>query len=441
MKKTIKLAVVAALALGTTSAFATNGSNLIGTGAKSRSMAGTSIGISHGAESGLSNVALITSVEGTEIAFGGTIFMPKVSNTNGLIVPTGAAGTPNPTGQSDGSSKADSAADMNVIPEVSIAGQVTENFYMGIGMWGTAGMGVDYRDQANTGQMHMVTNLQLMQFGVPMAYKMNNFSIGLTPILQYGSLDINYNMSADLQNAMAWMMTGGPQGNPGATFGGATMPMGVGSGVAQDLKFGYNIGLAYEIAGFTLGAMYKSQIDMEYKGVLSNAAGVMTGGAYTNDKLSTPAELGFGISYNMSAHTIAIDYKNIAWSDAEGYKDFKWEDQTVIAVGYEYNTEGWAVRFGYNHATSPISEQKNAMPDSNGMTGGTINTFNLLGFPGIVESHIALGGSYTISERTSVDLAYVYAPEVTETFKNFVGQDITTKHSQSSLSVGVNYNF
>jgi len=439
MKKTIKLAVVAALALGTTSAFATNGSNLIGTGAKARSMAGTSIGISHGAESGLSNVALITSVEGTEIAFGGTIFMPKVSNDNALMIPTGFDAAGVPTGFKDESSKSDSDADMNVIPEVSIAGKVTDNFYMGIGMWGTAGMGVDYRDAANTGQMNMVTNLQLMQFGVPLAYKMNGLSIGLTPVLQYGSLDINYNMSNALQNLFT-MGAGGAPTNPGDKT--------IGSGVAQDLQFGYNLGISYEIAGFTLGAIYKSQIDMEYKGVLSNAIGAM-GVAYTNDKLSTPAELGFGLSYNMSAHTIAFDFKQIKWSDAEGYKDFEWEDQTVIAIGYEYATKAWAVRFGYNQATSPISEQErttNAMGQETninaaGLSAGLVNTFNLLGFPGIVESHIGLGGSYTISEKTSVDLAYVYAPEVTETFKNFMGQDITTKHSQSSLSVGVNYNF
>jgi long-chain fatty acid transport protein len=308
-------------------------------------------------------------------------------------------------------------------------------------MWGTAGMGVDYRDAKQTGQMNMVTNLQLMQFGVPLAYTTNGFSVGLTPVLQYGSLDINYNMSADLQNAMAWMMTGGPQGNPGATFGGATSSTNVGSGVAQDLKFGYNLGIAYEIAGITLGAVYKSQIDMEYEGVLSKAAGTMTGGVYKNDKLSTPAEIGIGASYTTNGHTVAIDYKQIQWSDAEGYKDFKWEDQNVVAVGYQYEADGWAARLGYNYAESPISEQTNAAPDANGMTGGTINTFNLLGFPGIVESHVAVGGSYDLNEKTSVDLAIAYAPEVTNTYKNFVNQNITTKHSQSSVSLGLNYNF
>jgi len=416
MKKTIKLAVVAALALGTTSAFATNGSNLIGTGAKARAMGGTSIGVFHGAESGLSNPALINQVEGTEISFGGTIFMPNVSNDNNLIL--GAPPAPNLT------SKADSAADMSVIPEVSIVSKINDSFSIGIGMWGTAGMGVDYRDDANTGQMNMVTNLQLMQFGVPMAYNINGFSIGLTPVLQYGSLDINYD-STNL---------GG--GNKGA-------------GVSQDLEFGYNLGLAYKIAGFTLGAIYKSKIDMEYKGQLTSAMQGFGLANYKNDKLSTPAELGFGVSYTMSEHTIAIDYKNIAWSDAEGYKDFAWEDQTVIAVGYAYKTDGWAVRVGYNYSESPITEQKTnftaagdiSQAGAANLPGGLVNTFNLLGFPGIVDSHVTFGGSYALSEKTSVDVAYAYAPEVTETFTNFAKQDITTKHSQSSLSVGVNYNF
>jgi len=430
MKKTIKLAVVAALALGATSAFATNGSALTGLGAKSRGMAGATIGVSHGAESGLSNPALITSIENTEISFGGTFFMPDVTNTNGLVLPTGPAGGA-PTGQTDDSSTATSKADLSVIPEVSIAGKVANNFYMGVGMWGTAGMGVDYRDDANTGQMNMVTNLQLMQFGVPLAYKVSGLSLAVTPILQYGSLDVNYVMSTNLQNAMWYMQTG--------TMGGATIPLTMGMGVAQDLQFGYNLGLAYEMAGFTIGAVYKSQIDMEYKGFHTVVAPMAPG--YTNDKLSTPAELGFGVSYAMKQHTIALDYKNIQWSKAKGYEDFEWEDQDVIALGYEYNAKGWAVRLGYNYATSPISEAKDGTVNSAGLSDGVVNTFNLLGFPGIVESHYAIGGSYDITKSTSVDLAYTYAPEVTNTYKNFAGQDITTKHSQTGLSFQVNYAF
>jgi long-chain fatty acid transport protein len=72
---------------------------------------------------------------------------------------------------------------------------------------------------------------------------------------------------------------------------------------------------------------------------------------------------------------------------------------------------------------------------------GLINTFNLLGFPGIVESHYAVGGTYSISEEVSVDVAYTYAPEVSETYKNFAGNDITTTHSQTGVSAQLNFNF
>ena len=405
MKKSIKLAVVAALALGATSAFATNGSALIGMGAKARGMAGTGIGISHGAESTLTNPALITSVEGTEISFGGTLFMPDVNYG------------------SQGGTSSDSDADMNVIPEVSIAGKVTDNFYMGVGMWGTAGMGVDYRDAlASSGTMNMVTNLQLMQFGVPLAYKVDGLSVAITPILQYGSLDINY-------------ATGNPA-NPDT-----------GMGVAQDLSFGYNLGLAYEINGLTVGAIYKSRIDMEYKGFSKVVAPFVNPGfVYTNNELSTPAEMGVGVSYKMGEHTVALDYKKIKWSDAKGYKDFEWEDQNVYSIGYEYTADVWALRLGYNYASSPITQKSIAYNNGAGLNGDTINMFNLLGFPAIVESHYAIGASYKINDMLSADFAYTYAPESEETFTAFnpvagVEYAITTKHSQTGVSAQLNFNF
>jgi len=406
MKNKIRLSLVGIFSLATTSLFATNGAVLIGMGAEARGMAGTGIGIVHGAESALTNPALITSVEKTEISFGGTLFMPDVSYA------------------SQGGTSADSDADMSMIPEVSLATKINDNFYIGIGMWGTGGMGVDYRDADFTaGTMNMVTNLQLMQFGVPLAYTMNGFSIAVTPILQYGSLDINYDMDGNPANG------------------------GMGMGVAQDLEFGYNIGVAYQIDGITFGAIYKSRIDMEYKGFSSVVQPFMNPGfTYSNNTLSTPAEMGIGASYTFGVNTIALDYKMIQWSDALGYKDFEWEDQDVISIGYEYKADGWVGRVGYNYASSPISEKSMMYNNSVGLNGDTINMFNLLGFPGIVESHYAIGATYSLNEQTSVDVAFTYAPETTETYKAYNPQynmeyDITTKHSQTGVSAQLNFNF
>lgn len=416
MKKTIKLAVVAALALGATSAFATNGDNLIGLGAKTRGMAGTGIGMSHGSESALLNPALISE---SEVSFGGTVFMPKVNFKNTATVPDGLGGM-----MTTGTDSMDSAADMSVIPEVALSVKVNDNFTWGIGMFGVAGMGVDYRDDAanygtpgdgstymgtKSGTNQMLTNLQLMRFAVPLAYKTNNFSVAVSPILQYGSLDISYNNGAYFV---------APQVNPlDGSITTYNMNIMTGNGVSQDFGFGYNIGLAYEISGLTLGAVYTSSIDMVYDDQISSASKNfgMNQGQGLGDHLEQPAEIGVGASYKIGEHTIALDYKQVKWGSAKGYKDFKWEDQDVVAVGYEYATKGWAIRAGYNYASNPIKEQTAANMNTD-YDGAVINYFNAAGFPATTESHYSIGGTYNVSDAIGIDVAYSYAPEVTESY-------------------------
>lgn len=359
------------------------------------------VGMSHGAESALSNPAMITSVKGTEVSFGGTVFMPDVQ-----------------TQQAAGAGFSKSASDLSVIPEVSLASKSSDNFWWGVGMWGTAGMGVDYRDASGTAtNFNMVTNLQLMQFGVPLAYKVNALSFGITPIVQYGSLDINFDQ------------------NGYGTAGGESQTR----GVAQDFGFGYNLGVAYEVSGLTLGASYKSAIDMQYKGQISKASAQfgINAGAGFSDNLEQPAEIGVGASYKMGAHTVAIDYKKIKWGSAKGYKDFNWEDQNVYILGYQFKQDNWALRAGYNHGNNPIKEMTAAQSAGNYQQ---INTFNLIGFPGIVENHYTLGGTYAFNKMTSVDMAYVYSPETEETYTGYTGAT-TTKHSQDAVSVQLNFNF
>ena len=83
--------------------------------------------------------------ESSEVSFGGTVIMPDVE-TNGV--------------------KSD--ADLSIAPAIAIASNAGENCYVGIGMWGTAGMGVDYRGTGLNDDMS--SNMQMMQFGVPVAY-------------------------------------------------------------------------------------------------------------------------------------------------------------------------------------------------------------------------------------------------------------------------------
>jgi long-chain fatty acid transport protein len=377
---------------------ATNGDNLIAVGTKARGMGGTGIAISHGAESTLVNPALITGIENTEISFGGTLFMPDITTTF------------------QGAPSYNSDADTNIIPEVSIAHKINENWFIGVGIWGTAGMGTDYSNAPLApagGNAQMVTNLQLLQFGVPIAYKANGLSLAISPILQYGNLDINYF-------------------NPIAGSN-------VGAGLAQDFGFGYSIGATYDLSsvgvnGLTVGAVYKSKIDMEYKHQITTATGPF--GLTLDDHLEQPAEIGLGLSYKINQHTLAFDYKKIKWSSAKGYSDFGWEDQNVYAFGYQFEQDNWAVRAGYNYAKSAVVE----------VADPRLNFFNLLGFPATSEKHYTLGGTYEFNEHFSLDLAYVYSPESSKTFSTVglpapMPPALSTDHSESSASFQLTYKF
>ncbi len=93
------------------------------------------------------------------------------------------------------------------------------------------------------------------------------------------------------------------------------------------------------VAGLTLGAIYKSAIEMNYDHQLIQLPydNVFRSWSLTwillpnGDTLEQPAEYGVGIAYEMGQHTIAFDYKKKSNGQisTEGYKDFGWDDSDV----------------------------------------------------------------------------------------------------------------
>jgi len=437
MKKTIKLAVVAALALGATSAFATNGDVMIGQGAKSRAMGGVGIAKSFGAESGLANPAMISTVEKSEATLVVTAFAPNVSFNSDAAA--AAQGQTNDTW-------ANSAASFSVIPELAYATRITDNTVIGLSMSGTAGMGTDYDGVAfgtasDNGAFRMKTALSLLKVAVPVSYSIGGFTAGVAGILQYGSLQMSHIRS---------------DGSGGFNL--------LDNGESTDIGYGLEFGAAYTTGGLTLGAVYKSKIGMTYDNTISASVVAFGGAAMTGirsgDNLDQPEERGVGISYTMGANTISADYKNIAWGDAAGYKDFGWENQDVYAVGYEYAAKSWALRLGYNYAKSPIVEQDgNPLTAGNASYGNAVkNFFNLSGFPGIVETHYTIGGGYNISDALSLDGSFIYVPETSVSYNTsgmtqgiilgsggaLTGTEISSanvKHSQMALTIAGTYKF
>jgi long-chain fatty acid transport protein len=420
MKKSLKLSVAVALALSSTAVYATNGVNLIGNTAKSRAMGGVGIGMPFGADNGLSNPALISSVENYEVSFGGTLFMPSVSTDAGAASANPALPLP-PTANTG---MVDSEADTFIVPEVGFAMKASDNFYWGVGMWGASGLGVDYRDANNPVTNALVTNYQILQLVVPLTYKTGGFSLSVAPVVNYGALDTNWETLT------------------GQTFS---------AGVSQDIAIGANLGAAYQTGGLTVGAVYKSEIEMNYDGQPALDPNVLAGfgiSGVTDGRLDVPAEYGIGASYVIGGkHTIAADVKNIAYGDTTGWKEFGWDDQTVIALGYQFDAGTWQLRAGYNYGKAPI-ENLNIMADP-GNAGR--NYFNAVGFPATVEQHITLGGSYQFSKTMGLDLAFTYAPTEETAYDSAFDLNgdgipdsmtvVNTEHSQTALTAGLTFKF
>ena len=401
MTKTIKLALVAAMALGTTSAFATNGTNLIGYGAKSRAMGGTAISNFNGAESAFANPALITQSEKTtEVTIGATLLMPDVTFEADANANTNLMG-----GMPMSATEDSSTAGYGMIPSVAVINKVDDSFAWGLALYGVGGMGVDYRtttpDSAIT-YMGANDNLMLMRMSVPLAYTVAGFSVGIAPVIEYGALSMD-------------------------------------TGVTTDIAIGFEIGAAYTIAGVSLGLDYKSAVTHDFENTFNSD---MTGTAVQSE-LDTPAVIGLGVSYEIAGSTSSFDYKNIAYGSAKGFEDFLWEDQNVFALGYEYAAEAWAVRAGFNYGASPLATDIAADGSNMDPIVGSLAMF-----PAVCESHYTVGGSYNFTEIISADLAFMYAtgsataetPDMTGAFPGAAGAgEITATNDQTALSFALNY--
>ncbi len=442
-----KVALAVSATIFATSAMATNGTNMTGVGTQSNALGGTGVAAYFGAENVIVNPGMIGKSTGTEFTFGGTLFMPNVDTSN--TISQSASGGVSP--ESSGSS----TADTNVIPSVAFTTRINENLSFGIGMFGTSGMGVDYMKE--DALFNAQTTMQVMKFVPTLAYNEDNFGIGFSPVIQYGSLDMNYktdnNGDGDTNDA------------GDRTYG---------TGMAQDLGLGFNLGGYFDVnKSLTLAASYQSAIDMKYDGQLTTAAdgfGIGPNGTNTisSNHLEQPAEIKIGVAYTMDHIMLTADAKQVKWGDAKGYSDFGWEDQNVFALGAKYTGDKYWVGAGYNFGSNPIDEQ----PGSNMVTeydGAAINMFNNTFFPATTESHISIGGGYKLTKNATIEGAVVYAPEVSTTvdttgvsqafaYQGAIAQSFTpaqagafavgtdpssstTTHSQIGYTLSVRYSF
>jgi long-chain fatty acid transport protein len=388
-------------------AYATNGDEMMAIGSANSALGGTGVANYVGADSAWANPAMLGKSKGSEVVGGINIFRPLVTN-NGL-----------------GSKDTGSSVDNSYIPDLSYSSRVDDSFSYGLGMAGVSGMGVNYTTAtpASSGAFNFVKaqdNLMGLRMMLTLAYNGSNYGVGFSPIYQLSSLMIAYDSS------------------PFVAAGGSAVNQLKNSTTSSNA--GYLVGGYYDVMpALTVAASYQSQIQASYGTQISDAAKGF-GLKFTND-LYQPAQIKAGVAYTVAdGLALTMDYKQIQWGQANGYKDFNWVDQNVYALGAKYSASSYWLGLGYNNANNPIQALSGTT-----QTSAAINVFNNLFFPAVITDSYTLGGGYSLSNSLSVEGAAVYSPQVTTTVTTSgLGAGVasnTTTHSQQSVSASLRYKF
>ncbi|WP_457600037.1 OmpP1/FadL family transporter [Hydrogenivirga sp.] len=441
-----KALLIGALFSTATLTFATNGDNLIGLTPASRGMGGIGVGMPVGpVDSVFRNPAWMSVMENKfTVQFGGILFMPKVKGQQKYLFEPDD--TDNTVFGSYDSGEVKSKADTFMVPEIGIVHRLSDRLTFGIGAFGVSGMGVDYRNKTDImgGQPfhklnYMHTTFQFMRIIPALAFQVNEM-ITLSGAIHgaWGSLDIG-----------AQMCSFGPDGD-GDGVPPVTACWNAGGGQSQALGVGFQLGASLNFGDFLYaGLTYQSPVSMTYKRVFDSD----NDGQFEDMKLQQPQELALGVgAAPLNGFKVGLDIRWINWKDADGYGDFKWDDQIVYAIGAEYKPmEQLSLRIGYNYGKNPIDGgdkngmNRNKIPNFNAeFSDYQIAWFNLVGFPAITEQHITLGVGYELTENFGIDFSYVRALNKTVEAcmqGTSCAYSVKAKNAQDSISIGATWKF
>ncbi|MDZ4189136.1 MAG: outer membrane protein transport protein [Hydrogenophaga sp.] len=368
------LRAAALLALGTVllPAHATNGYFPHGFGLKAKGMGGTAVALTHDAFAGVNNPASAAYV-GNRYDVGAEIFLPKRS-----------ARVSTPLGAMD----VESGKSAFLIPEFGYNVALSNQLALGLTVYGNGGMNTQYPSifpgdmnfmcsspvACGTGKLGV--NLMQLIVAPTVAYKWTeNHSLGLSPLLVYQQFEAYGLQAFGLPN----------QGKDSSA--------GLGVRLGYMGKFGNAV---------TVGASYSPKINMsrfkDYANLFAEGGG-----------FDIPENYVLGVALQVSpAVQVALDYSRINYSQvpavgnaslanfANGFgapngPGFGWRDVKAVKLGVQWQMNSlWTLRAGYNHGTNPVQS-----------ADVYLNTLA----PGVIKSHVTLGGTYAISPQEELTFA------------------------------------
>lgn len=417
-------------------AFATNGYQLIGVGAYQKGLAGAVTAAPGSAMTAVTNPAGAARV-GSRADFSMEMFMPTRDSDFTAL----------------GGGKADSTVDSYGVPALGWTAPTSDgsDLYFGGGMYGTSGMGVDYAPTlmmpaaVNPTGFDMYwdgySNISFWQMAPVLAKNINSrLSVGASLNIDYQSVSFQQRVMLDTDSNGQGdsVMDNFDLSRAASGFG-----LGISFGMLYDLNDAVTVGLSYRSQQEFSPLEYQLAAGDIYVDSNVSPTGVAPGSAGTYElDLDFPQQAALGVAYRANDQlTLSADLKWIDWSStmdtlavkgpngSQRTMDPGWDDQTVIAVGVNYQmTPALALRAGYNHAESPIDDKAASR--------------NMI-LPAVVETHYTVGLGYTLNNRWDIAFHYMHVPEVTRqapaTDPQAPGAEIAL--SETSFGTNIGYRF
>lgn len=432
--------------------YATQVFDLEGFGATSRAMGGTSASFYTGNAGLVSNPATLQQApQGRQFELGLDVITTDIEAKN-------SAGE---TASSDGASK---NRGPYFAPQLSYVTQL-EDWRLGVGLFANGGLGTEFGNDSflsrteNGTQTEFENASRLLVLRAPLGFSYqatSDLTVGasvdvvwtalnlelLLPASQVGALATQGHLSGSLVNPLAGIV-----GTDGAAHFSLSRNDLTG-GAVDAVGLGGRLGLTYKLSDKTvLGAMYNAKTavgDLEGRATLSGVGGdgtvVPLRGDIQINNFEMPASLTLGFAHRFNDQWLVTgDVKRVYWSDVmenisvdfaslEGEIGITlphdYRDITIASVGAAYRySDKLTLRAGYSHAEQALNRE-----------------LILPVIPAYLKEHLTLGGGYSLSTDSVLDLALSFGLKESLQTPSYLSGSETLSQSHSQINAVVSYN-
>ena len=404
---------------------ATDGYFQVGFGPRQSALGGAGVADSRDAMAQTLNPAGIVGV-GDQWQIGAAAFMPFRGYT------AAGPGLPPRPG-------VDSDSNFFVMPNFAYVRQIDDVSAWGISVYGNGGMNTNYPAVANPACPAPPASAGAGVFcGGPAGVDLMQAFVSLDYARQFGPVKVGIAPTLAIQRFEAYGIgLFAPASSNPAAMTDRGYDYSIGGGLRAGIEWEAMPGLRFGVAGQT--KMYMTKFD-KYAGLFAEQG-----------DFDIPAAITGGVAFDASPNlTLMFDYQHIFYSGVASISNpsapppagapfglsngpgFGWHDVDVFKIGAEWRAnEQWTFRAGYAYSDNPIQPAD--------------VTLNILA-PGVTQHHITAGGSYKMSERSTIDFFAMYVPETTVTGPDFTGggapgSTVTLKMNQFLFGGGLTRKF